>query len=118
MYMETMKKIVAGLALVSFASAPVLAADGAPTEIKPVGLFSKKVEDCAKDAKNGKKNGKKNGDKKAGCDDDKGAKKNGCDVGCGDGECNLLERYSSYPTPSFFLSVTSYAIAFIACSEK
>lgn len=92
MYMATMKRFVAGLALISFASAPVLAADGAPTEIKPVGLFSKKVEDCAKDAKNGKKNGKKNGDKKAGCDDDKGAKKNGCDVGCGDGECNLLQR--------------------------
>jgi len=81
MNMATIKTFVAGLALVSFSAAPALADGPESASVKTVGLFAKKVEDCAKDAKtNGKKKG--NGDddgKKAGCDGDNGG-------------CNLLQR--------------------------
>ena len=95
MNMATLKTFAAGLALASFSALPALAA-GPEAPVKQVGLFAKKVEDCAKDAKKvakKKSNGKHgNGDdgKKAGCDGDNNGKKAGCD---GDGGgCNLLQR--------------------------
>ena len=84
MNMATLKTFAAGLALASFSALPALAA-GPEAPVKQVGLFAKKVEDCAKDAKKvakKKSNGKHgNGDdgKKAGCDGDGGG-------------CNLLQR--------------------------
>ena len=82
MNMATLKTFAAGLALASFSALPALAA-GPEAPVKQVGLFAKKVEDCAKDAKKvaKKKTNGKNGDdgKTAGCDGDNGG-------------CNLLQR--------------------------
>ena len=50
MNMATLKTFAAGLALASFSALPALAA-GPEAPVKQVGLFAKKVEDCAKDAK-------------------------------------------------------------------
>ena len=82
MNMGTIKTFVAGLTLVSFSVMPAFAAGPEAGPVKQVGLFAKKAEDCAKDAK-------KVADKKAG--DSK--KKAGCDNGCdGDGNDRRCDR--------------------------